>query len=153
MQSRAIPRTLAAVLLVAMACAFAADLPQKFEPRRDPAADLAQALTLATAQHKHVIVDVGGEWCSWCHILDQFIASHDDVRQLVDANYVWVKVNVSPENKNEAFLSRWPKVKGYPHLFLLDARGALMQSQNTGELESGHDYDHAKVIAFLQRWR
>jgi thioredoxin-related protein len=133
--------------------AAAGDLPQKFEPRRDAVADVAQAVSLAAAQHKRVIVDVGGEWCSWCHILDHFIASHDDVRQLVDANYVWVKVNFSPDNKNEALLARWPKVKGYPHLFVLDAKGALLQSQNTAELEAGHDYDHAKMVAFLQRYR
>jgi thiol:disulfide interchange protein len=140
-------------LFVALRASLAADLPQKFDPRRDPEADIATAVSLAAAQGKHVMVDVGGEWCSWCHLLDQFIASNDDVRQLVDAGYVWVKVNYSPENKNQQLLSRWPKVKGYPHLFVLDAKGALVHSQDTSVLEAGHGYDKAKVIAFLQRYR
>lgn len=48
-----------------------------------------------------------------------------------------MKVDDPPDDKNEQLLSRWPRVKGDPHLF--DAQGRLMTSQNTGELESGHD--------------
>jgi thiol:disulfide interchange protein len=146
-------RLAAAALLLAVPRAFAADLPQRFDPRRDAAADLAAALALAGAQRKRVMVDVGGEWCSWCHLLDGFIASDEDVRQLVAENYVWLKVNYSPDNKNEQLLSRWPKVKGYPHLFVLDATGALVHSQDTSVLEAGHGYDKAKVIAFLRQYR
>ena len=127
-------------------------LPDRFDPKRDPAKDLLAALARAKAEGKRVIVDVGGEWCSWCHILDRFIAGHADVRALVDANYVWLKVNWSPENKNEALLSRWPAIRGYPHLFVLDADGRLVHSQETDVLESGKDYDRAKFIAFLRAW-
>jgi thiol:disulfide interchange protein len=147
-------RALACTLFLAFAApAFAADLPAKFDPRRDGAADVAQALALAQAQGKRVIVDVGGEWCPWCHILDRFLAANDDVRQLRDAHYVWVKVNFSPDNKNVALLSRWPKITGYPHLFVLDARGKLVHSQDTGLLEAGKDYDKDKMLAFFREHR
>ncbi len=135
------------------ACACAKDeLPQKFDPARDAGSDVANAVALAKAQGKRVIVDVGGEWCSWCHILDGFIASNDDVKSLVGSRFVWVKVNYSKENKNEAFLSRWPPVAGYPHLFVLDAEGKLLHSQDTGELEAGKSYDKAKFVDFVSRW-
>ena len=81
------------------------------------------------------------------------MASNADVKQLVNDNYVWVKVNWSPQNKNEDVLSRWPKVKGYPHLFVLDGDGRMLQSQDTSELEAGKDYDKDKVLAFLRRHR
>ena len=134
------------------AAAQAQGLPAKFEPGRDAAADVATAVAMAKAQGKRVLVDVGGQWCSWCHILDRFIAGHADVRALLDANYVWLKVNWSPENKNEKLLSRWPAIRGYPHLFVLDAEGKLLHSQETDVLESGKDYDRAKFIAFLRAW-
>lgn len=127
-------------------------LPLKFEPARNPETDLAAALALAKAQKKHVMVDLGGEWCPWCHILDRFVARNEDVKKLVESNYVWLKVNYSKENKNEAFLSRWPKAAGYPHLYVLDAQGKLLQSQNTGVLEAEKDYDKPKVVAFLTAW-
>ncbi|HTL75166.1 MAG TPA: thioredoxin family protein [Casimicrobiaceae bacterium] len=138
--------------LLLCAAASAADLPARFDPTRDAAADVAQAVSVASAQGKRVIVDVGGEWCSWCHILDRFIASHAEVRALIDARYVWVKVNVSKENRNRALLARWPRIEGYPHLFVLDARGRLVHSQDTGVLESGKSYDEAKFIAMLRKW-
>ena len=134
------------------AIAHAADLPSKFDPARDAAADVAHAVAIAKAQGKRVIVDVGGEWCTWCHIMDRFIAANDNVRSLIDTHYVWVKVNYSKQNPNDALLARWPKVAGYPHLFVLDADGALVRSQGTAALESGKSYDVARFVAFLERW-
>ncbi len=146
-------RWLVAVLAVlGMAIAAAQDLPARFDPTRDAAMDVAAAAALAKAQGKRVLVDVGGEWCAWCHILDRFITANRDVKTLVDANYVWVKVNWSRENKNEALLSKWPSIRGYPHLFVLDGDGRLVHSQETDVLESGNDYDKLRFSDFLRKW-
>ena len=126
--------------------------PDRFDPKRDPAKDLLAALARAKAEGKRVIVDVGGEWCAWCHILDRFFDAQAELDALRAARYVWLKVNWSKENENRAFLARWPKIAGYPHLFVLDADGRLLHSQDTGELESGRSYDPAKMRAFLERW-
>jgi thiol:disulfide interchange protein len=148
-------RRLACTLLLALpALSLAAAEPApRFDPQRDAAADVALAVAQARAQGKRVIVDVGGEWCPWCHILDRFLAANDDVRKLRDAHYVWVKVNFSPENRNRELLSKWPRVKGYPHLFVLDARGDVLHSQDTGLLEAGKDYDRDKMLAFFKEHR
>lgn len=130
----------------------AQSLPAKFDPKRDAQQDVATAVAMAKAQDRRVLVDVGGEWCVWCHILDRFVAANADVAAVRDANYVWLKVNWSPDNKNEALLSRWPKIGGYPHLFVLDSDGKLLHSQETGSLEFGRDYDKAKFLAFLRAW-
>lgn len=100
-----------------------------------------------------MLVEVGGTWCTWCHVLDRFFATQADVRQLRDEGYVWVKVNWSPRNRNEALLARWPRIQSYPHLFVLDDTGQLVQSQASGDLEAGRDYDRERVIAFLRRHR
>jgi hypothetical protein len=84
--------------------------------------------------------------------MDRFFDDNADVRALRDANYVWLKVNWSPENKNEALLSRWPPIRGYPHLFLLDGSGKLVHSQDTEVLESGRGYDKARFLEFLKKW-
>ena len=145
-------RLLAWLALAPFAGALAQALPDRFDPQRDAAKDLATALARAKADGKRVIVDVGGEWCSWCHLLDRFFDAHADLAALRDGRYVWLKVNVSRENRNEALLARWPKIAGYPHLFVLDADGRLLHSQDTGVLERGEGYDATKVRAFLERW-
>ena len=78
-------------------------------------------------------------------ILDRFLDANAEAGALRDRHFVWVKVNWSKENKNEAFLARYPAIKGYPHLFVLDADGKLLHSQDTGDLESGKSYDLAKM--------
>jgi thiol:disulfide interchange protein len=143
---------IAAVTAESIAPAVAQNALTKFDPARDPAKDVAAAAASAKKQGKRVIVDVGGEWCSWCHILDRFLDDNADIRAQLDRNYVWVKVNWSKDNKNEAYLSRFPAIKGYPHLFVLDADGKLLHSQDTGALESGKGYDKAKFADFLRSW-
>lgn len=144
---------LAAALWAVAGLAAAQGLGSRFDPRRDAAADVAQAVERARAEGKRVIVDVGGEWCTWCHILERFIASNEEVRTLVAAEFVWVKVNHSAANRNEQLLSGWPKVTGYPHLFVLDGAGRLVRSQPTAAFEAGHGYDKAKLLAFLRESR
>ena len=51
----------AALALLLSLGLLAQDLPAKFDPARDAAADLATATAAAKAQHKRVLVDVGGE--------------------------------------------------------------------------------------------
>ena len=132
--------------------AAVAALSAGFDPARDPFADLETAKVEAKRGGKRVLLDVGGEGCSWCHILDEFIGGDGEIRSFRDANFVWVKVNFSPENENQAFLAQYPEIKGYPHLFVLDNDGKLLHSQFTGELEKGKGYDRKKFFDFLKEW-
>jgi thiol:disulfide interchange protein len=138
--------------LCALAASEVFSLPQDFDPVRNPAQDLEVALRIARAAGRNVLVDVGGEWCSWCHILDRFFTTHPELKHLRDANFIWLKVNWSKENKNEAFLRRWPAIAGYPHFFVLDGNGRLLHSQDTAVLETTKDYDPVAMRAFLVKW-
>jgi thioredoxin-related protein len=125
---------------------------EKFDPQRDAAKDIKAAVTQAKKDGKPILLDVGGEWCIWCHRLDQFFADNKDINNILRTKYVIVKVNYSPENKNEKVLSQYPKIPGYPHIFILDKNGKFIHSQDTGELEKDKGYDRDKVIAFLNKW-
>ncbi|PPU94171.1 thioredoxin family protein [Xanthomonas albilineans] len=132
--------------------AAAAALSAQFDPHRDPVDDLKTAIVEAKRGGKRIMLDVGGEWCSWCHILDAFIQEDAELRSFRDANYVWVKVNFSEDNENQAFLAQYPKIVSFPHLLVLDADGKLLHSQFTGELEKGKSYDRKKLFAFFKEW-
>jgi len=125
----------------------------KFDPTRDPNEDLKVAVEAAKNTNKRIILDVGGEWCIWCHRIDAFIQNTDEIKSLLEENFIVLKINYSKENKNEKFLSQYPQVAGYPHFFVLDEGGKLLHSQNTGELEKDKDYDKDKFIAFLNKWK
>jgi dienelactone hydrolase len=123
-----------------------------YDPGRDPFADLETAIERAQAEGKRILIDVGGTWCVWCSILDSYIEEHPAVAEKLRANYVVVKVNFSLENRNEPFLSRYPEIPGYPHIYVLDSDGTLLHSQNTAELESGNSYSEDAVLRFLDEW-
>jgi thioredoxin-related protein len=127
-------------------------LPERFDPARDAAADIRSAIGEAQRTGKRVLLDVGGEWCVWCRRLDTLFATKTSLKEYRERHYVTVKVNYSRENKNEAVLGAYPKIPGYPHLFVLDAAGKLLHSQDTGALESGKGHDPEKVMAFLRKW-
>ncbi len=124
-----------------------------FDPTRDAARDLDRAIAQAKSSGKRVLVDVGGNWCSWCHEMERFIEAHPDLEALRDRYFVTVKVNWSPENQNTAVLSKFPRIPAYPHLFVLDSDGRLLQSQDTSKIEDGKSsYDLAKFTAFFEKW-
>ncbi len=124
----------------------------RFDEKRDAAADIKLGVAEAKRSHRRVLLDVGGEWCIWCHRLDTLIMKNPDLSAFLNKNFVVVKVNYSKENKNEALLSQYPKIPGYPHLFVLDEKGKLLHSQDTSELEEGKGHSKEKVLAFLKTW-
>ena len=125
---------------------------EKFDPTRDARADLDAAIKAAAISGKNIVLDVGGEWCPWCVFMDKFFYQNPEIDKLREASYVWVKVNFSKENKNEAFLAAYPPAAGYPHLYVLDPTGKLMQSQDTSLLEMGKGYNPDKMVEFLNKW-
>ncbi|MDP3149610.1 MAG: thioredoxin family protein [Ignavibacteria bacterium] len=126
---------------------------EKFDPTRNAAKDIENAVVQAVKENKRILLDIGGEWCIWCHRLDEFILADQEIDSTLRANFVVVKVNYSKENKNETVLAKFPKVDGYPHFFVLEKDGKLLHSQNTGELEAEKSYSKEKLIGFLNEWK
>ena len=139
-------------LFIVSSFALTAQTREKFDPGKDPFKDVKAAIKKASKTNKNILLDVGGEWCPWCHKLDEFILADKEINGYLHSNFVEVKVNYSNENKNEKFLSTLPKVKGYPHLFVLDKKGKLIQSQDTGELEQEKSYSKEKLMTFLKKY-
>lgn len=125
---------------------------EKFDPARNAAADLAGAVAKAQKSGKRIILDVGGEWCGWCVWMDKFFFANPDLARVRDENFVWLKINFSQENENAVFLAAYPKIVGYPHLFVLDENGKFLHSQGTAELEKGKSYDLEVFMNFLKKW-
>lgn len=138
--------------LFAAAGALQAAGTAKFDPKRDPATDLKAAIKQATAEKKRILLDVGGEWCGWCHLLDKTFAGDPVLADLLASKYVVLKVNFSEENENKAFLSKYPAIESYPHLIVLDSNGRHLLSQNPVSFESGKGYEPRALEAFLKKW-
>lgn len=148
------PTMLYLVVLLTSALSACAQQPNLYNPQADAQADVARAIADAQAQGKHVLLQVGGNWCPWCIKLHQFMESNADIKTYLSDNYIVVKVNYSKENKNLELLERLgnPQRFGFPVLVILDVQGQRLHTQDTGLLESGDGYDIKKVQSVLKGW-
>ncbi len=124
-----------------------------YDTQADPSEQLKETLARASSEGKTVLLQVGGDWCVWCKRMSGFIADNPAVNSLISEHYLIQKVTYDADNPNETFLSTYPKINGYPHLFVLDASGNLLHSQDTAELEEGQSYSEQAFVAFLNKWQ
>ena len=141
-----------AALVLASAGAMAAEKP--FDPTRDAAKDLQAAMAQAKAENKNILMDVGGNWCPWCLVLDRTLAEDAGLHAQLEKNYVVVHVNFSKENQNAGFLKQYPAAKGYPAWYVLSPDGKLLKAEDTSDLEATHKldagYNKATLRSFLE---
>jgi thioredoxin-related protein len=124
-----------------------------YDKARNPADDLATTIQRAKVEKKYILVQVGGDWCGWCKLMSQYIETNERVRENIRRNYLIMKVSYEGEQTNEAFLSRYPQIPGYPHVFVLDSDGKFLHSQGTAELEEGRGYNEQVYLEFLNKWK
>ena len=122
-----------------------------YDEDQDPYADLDETMRRATEENKRILLQVGGDWCGWCHRIRDFIETNTEVRKLIQKNFLVMKVTY-PAKQAESFLSQYPKIEGYPHLFVLEADGTLLHSQDTEQLEQGEGYNQEAFCHFLASW-
>ena len=124
----------------------------KYDPARNAEQDIRDAVAEAGRAGKRILLEVGGEWCIWCHIMDAYFETNPALLAYREKNFVMLKINFSEENKNEQALSQYPQISGYPHIFVLDRDGKFLHSQDTAQLEEGKSYNLDKFMAFLKEW-
>ncbi|MFK8068403.1 MAG: thioredoxin family protein [Gammaproteobacteria bacterium] len=125
----------------------------EYSPSRDPFIDGKNALLYAEQTNRKVLIEIGGDWCQWCHILDQFINDHPIVKQALYDHFVLLKVNVSEENKNKKFMSSLPEVDGYPHVYITDTKGSIKFSGDLSPLLEKGKFSEKYFLEFFDKWK
>lgn len=138
----------------------AADAPTIAKPKREPiyaeeanGKDLiAAAMKKARRDHKHVLIEWGGNWCGWCYKLHDVFHNDTIVQPIVHEEFVLVLID-SGKNK-ELMLEYGGKDRQYsfPHLTVLDEQGSVLTNQETDSLEEGPKHDPKLVSEFLGKW-
>ncbi len=125
-----------------------------YNPDANVKADVAAAVVKASAEGKHVFLQIGGNWCPWCVRFHKLIDENKKLDSLVKTNYEVVKVNYSKENYNKEFLSTlgYPQRFGFPVFVILDEKGKVLHTQDSGYLELGKGYDPEKVERMFINW-
>ena len=128
--------------------------PLVYNPEADAKAELQAAIKTAKASNKHVLVQVGGNWCSWCIKFHNLTITDAQLDSTIKANYVVLKVNHSKEVPNLAVLEalEYPQRFGFPVFVVLDGNGKRLHTQNSAYLEEDKGYSKKKILEFLGHW-
>ena len=119
----------------------------------DAKKEIDAALKVAGANHKHVLLIFGANWCYDCHVLDR--ALHEgEAGQIVKERFVLVHVDIGEGGKNLDLAKKYktPLDKGVPAVAILRDDGELLYSSGDGEFESARTMMKKDLKAFLQRW-
>lgn len=125
-----------------------------YNPEADAKKDIELAIEKAQKENKHILIQVGGNWCGWCKLFHDLTTTDEDLVQYIDENYEVIHLNYSKENTNLEVLEQldFPQRFGFPVFVILDKNGQRIHTQNSGYLEEGQGHSQKKVMEFLKHW-
>lgn len=126
-----------------------------YHPDANAEKDIAAAVAKAKAEKKFVLLQGGGNWCSWCIEFARFAKADPSIDSVMKASFVWYHLNYSKENENKKIFAKYGYAHrfGFPVFIILDGNGNRIHTQNSEYLEDGKkSYNKQKVQAFLEMW-
>lgn len=136
-----------------------------YDETADAKQQIAAALAKAKAENQRVLIQWGGNWCTWCLKLHHLLTTDAELAAELRNEYQVVHIDAGkPKGKNVDLAhsySATPDKDGYPFLTILDADGKPIANTETGGLEKkdangesvlgeGMGHDPKKVMAFLK---
>ena len=123
-----------------------------YDPAIDGQMQIARAELEAQRTNKKVLLIVGGKWCGWCRLLDETFQRSPATSELRNKLFIALHINVSEENGNECALKTYPAAPSAPFIYVLDAKGTLLGTEDTVGWESGDGYNPQRIESFLRKW-
>jgi thioredoxin-like negative regulator of GroEL len=122
-----------------------------YDESADARVDLNRALQRAHAEHKHVLVVFGANWCKDCRELAQKMAG-GALASHVAERYVVTKVDVARFDKNLDLARQLgdPIRKGIPAVAVLRADGTLVKATTGGELADARHMGDDEVLRVFE---
>jgi thiol-disulfide isomerase/thioredoxin len=120
----------------------------------DADSDVARAFAQARAEHKRVLIDLGGNWCADCRILAGLMEL-PEVKRFVDAHYVVVIVDVGRFNRNlqiPAHFGITQRLEGVPAVLIANPDGTLINEGHIAALADVRSMSPQGIVDWLASW-
>lgn len=117
-------------------------------------AAVAAAFARAKKSHKRVLIDLGGNWCGDCIILDN-VMKLPEVKRFVDAHYETVSVDVGHFNKNLQIPARFgitKRLEGVPSVLIATSEGKLVNAGHTAALADARSMTPQAIVDWIAQW-
>ena len=130
-------------------------LPYPYDEKADATAGVDAARRKARAEHKLLLIDLGGNWCGDCRVLAGTI-EQTELKRFVDAHYVVVAVDIGRFDKNLQIPARYgihDRLKGVPSLLVVDPKSdKLLNAGDTANLSDARHMNPQGLADYLARW-
>jgi thiol-disulfide isomerase/thioredoxin len=130
-------------------------LPYPYNELANADGEVAKARAQAKAQHKLLIIDLGGNWCGDCRVLAGTIEL-PELKAYMDKHYVMAEVDVGRFNHNLQVPARYgftQRLKGVPTLLVVDpATNKLLNPNDVFALSDAASMSPQALADWLARW-
>jgi thioredoxin-related protein len=131
--------------------------PAIYDDKADAQALIDAGLAVAKRQNRRVLIQWGGNWCSWCVLLHDRFKNDSDLAKTLRNEYALVYVDSNSNTKLAAKYSADLKSNGVPYLTILDADDKVLVNQSTVPFETKVDgqngHDSKRILDFLNKYR
>jgi thioredoxin-related protein len=132
--------------------------PGPYNEKADAKADVQAALKRAKKENRRVLLQWGGNWCSWCLLLHKKFTTDAGLRRKLLYEFVVVHIDIGRMDRNLDLVKQYRARlgEGVPYLTILDADGEVLANQRTDPFEAkGADgqkgHDAKKLLEFLTK--
>ena len=141
---------LIACLLLATTYVWSEDGYLPYDESANAEIDLAYAITEANKVNKHVLIEMGANWCHYCITLGRYF-QRKDIKVWLDERFIVVAVDVGEWDKNLEIAERYgnPISEGIPSLVVLDSKGVMQFATLAGELATARKMSGDDLIEWL----
>jgi thiol-disulfide isomerase/thioredoxin len=121
-----------------------------YDEKADAKALIETALAVAKRENRRVLLQWGGNWCSWCVLLHERFQTDRELAKILRYEYDVVHID---SNHNQELAAKYGAIKnaGVPFLTVLDADGKVVVNQPTEpfEIKDPKGHDPKKLKDFL----
>ena len=141
---------LIACLLLTASYVLSEDVHLPYDESANAEIDLANAIAEANNKNKHILIEMGANWCPDCRTLGRYF-QREDIKAWLDERFIVVAVDVGEWDKNLEIAERYgnPISEGIPSLVVLDSKGVMQFATLAGELASVREISGDDLIEWL----
>jgi thiol:disulfide interchange protein len=128
--------------------------PHPYDETANASAVVDAAFAKARAEHKRVLIDLGGNWCPDCRILAGMMEL-PEMRSFLEAHYVLVSVDVGRFNKNLQVPAKFgitQRLEGVPSVLVADPDGKLLDAGHVAALADARSMTPQGIADWLAQW-
>jgi thioredoxin-related protein len=141
-----------ALLLFALSLCFNLSAQKLYDENENAKEKIDTAIKQAQKENKHILIQMGGNWCKWCLRFDEFVKNNNEISKVLEENYIVLHINHNKKDIETLERLEHPERFGFPVIIILDENGKRLHTQNSYYLEEGESYHAKKVLSCFKDW-